>query len=82
MGGRLWAGGYGGGWGTGHTEGCVHTRQFVATARVLLFKGGAGAGPGVERSELKGYERVWGGIRGVTGWGTRGGGGTGGGAGG
>ena len=34
-----------------HTEGGAHTRQFVATAGVLLFKGSAGAGPRVERSE-------------------------------
>ena len=31
--------------------GGAHTRQPVATAGVVLFKGGAGAGPRVERSE-------------------------------
>ena len=35
-----------------HTQGGAHTRRFVATAGVLLFKRGAGAGPRVERSEL------------------------------
>ena len=34
-----------------HTEGGAHKRRSVATAGVLLFKGGAGAGPRVERSE-------------------------------
>ena len=33
------------------TEGGAHARPFVATAGVLLFKGGAGAGPRVECSE-------------------------------
>ena len=36
-----------------HTQGGVHTRRFVATARAVLFKGVAGAGPHVERNELK-----------------------------
>ena len=31
-----------------HTQGGAHTRQSVATAGVLLFKGVAGAGPHVE----------------------------------
>ena len=35
-----------------HTQGSAHTGRFVATEGVLLFKGGAGAGPCVERSEL------------------------------
>ena len=35
-----------------HTQGGAHTRRSVATAGVLLFKGGAGAGPRVKRSEL------------------------------
>ena len=35
-----------------HTQGGAHTRRSVATAGVLLFKGGAGASPLVERSEL------------------------------
>ena len=34
-----------------HTQGGAHTRQSVATGGVLLFKGGAGAGPRIERSE-------------------------------
>ena len=34
-----------------HTQGGAHTRQSVATAGVLLFTGGAGAGPRSERSE-------------------------------
>ena len=41
-----------------HTQGGANTRRFVATAGVLLFKGGAGVGPCVERSELKQWE-VW-----------------------
>ena len=36
-----------------HTPGGANTRQSVATAGVLLFKGVAGAGPRVERSEPK-----------------------------
>ena len=40
-----------------HTQGSAHKRQPVATAEVMLFKGGAGAGPRIERSEPK----VWGG---------------------
>ena len=36
-----------------HTQGGPHTRRFVATVGVLLFKGGAGVGPRVERSELQ-----------------------------
>ena len=36
-----------------HTQGGAHRRRSVAIARVLLFKGGVGAGPCVERSELK-----------------------------
>ena len=35
-----------------HTQGGAHKRRFVATARVLLFKGRVGAGPRIERSEL------------------------------
>ena len=36
-----------------HTQGGAHTRRSVAAAGVLLFKGGARAGPLVERSELQ-----------------------------
>ena len=36
-----------------HTQGGTHKRRSVATAGVMLFKGGAGAGPRVERSEPK-----------------------------
>ena len=36
-----------------HTEGGAHKRRSVATAGVLLLKGGTGAGPRVERSEPK-----------------------------
>ena len=34
-----------------HTQRGAYIRQSVATARVLLFKGGAGAGPCIEQSE-------------------------------
>ena len=34
-----------------HTQGGTHKRRSVATAGVMLFKGGAGSGPRVERSE-------------------------------
>ena len=34
-----------------HTQGGAHTRRSVTTAGVLLFKGGAGAGPRVECSQ-------------------------------
>ena len=36
-----------------HTQGGAHKRRSVATVGVLLFKGGVGAGPRVERSEPK-----------------------------
>ena len=36
-----------------HTQGSAYTRQFVATTEILLFKGGAGAGPNVKRTELR-----------------------------
>ena len=36
-----------------HTQDGAHTREAVATLGVLSFKGSAGAGPRVERSELK-----------------------------
>ena len=36
-----------------HTQGGAHTRQSVATAGVLIFKGVVGAGACVERSEPK-----------------------------
>ena len=42
-----------------HTQGGAHRRRSVATVGVLLFRGGAGAGPRVERSE-PGH---WGGWR-------------------
>ena len=49
-----------------HTEGGTHKRRSVATAGVMLFKGGAGAGPRVERSEPKvGGEVGGGGVGGV-----------------
>ena len=56
-----------------YTQGGAHTRQSVATAGVLLFEGGVGAGPRVERSELS-VERSkprlgWGGGGGGRGWG-------------
>ena len=35
-----------------HTQGGAYKRRSVATAGVVLFKGGAGAGPRVERGEL------------------------------
>ena len=38
----------------------AHTRRSVATAGVLLFKGGAGAGPRNERSEPRCGGEVWG----------------------
>ena len=37
----------------GHRQGGTHTKRSVATAGVMLFEGGAGAGPRVERSEPK-----------------------------
>ena len=55
-------------WGGGrwciHTEGGAHTRRSVATAGVLLFKGGAGAGARVERSEPRWWGEVGGGLGG------------------
>ena len=45
-------GGKGGVYGAAvHTQGGAHTKRSVATAGVMLFRGGAGAGPCVERSE-------------------------------
>ena len=42
-----------------HTQGCAHRRRFVTTVGVLLFNGGAGASPRVERSEPKHGEGWW-----------------------
>ena len=36
-----------------HTQGGTHKGRSVATAGVMFLKGGAGAGPRVERSEPK-----------------------------
>ena len=36
-----------------HAQGSAYTRQSVATTEILLFKGGAGAGPSVKRTELR-----------------------------
>ena len=65
-----------------HTQGGAHTRWSVATVEVLLFKGGAGAGPRVEQSELSverskpnfffAGTRGGGGVRGCTGGGVGG----------